>query len=290
MTPSPQEHDECHHDSRQQTIMFETVVASMNEMVELWKMNDTFWIDSSSDRRCFIHRDIYGRKFSNQVLPYQTSTGRIESSKDCGIVSMTAMELIHNFLDPVKWMNLFPTIVTKAKTIEVLESGTWEGSMQLLKLENFSSYVVVDNLMQHGLWWIFHMIYSMTFIVVYLVSLGSSHLIVQFKIWAMAKVSLIIQVKRVTYISLFICSLFLTVTWVEHVQVYEKYQVNHIFRDLLCDREAYGAKRWIVTLQRMYERFNFQMDSTCPTRHDFKGRLVRKQSIVNFSSLQGSFS
>ena len=30
-------------------------------------------------------------------------------------------------------MNLFPTIVTKAKTIEVLDSGTWGGSMQLVK-------------------------------------------------------------------------------------------------------------------------------------------------------------
>uniref|UniRef100_A0A3Q7I2H3 START domain-containing protein n=1 Tax=Solanum lycopersicum TaxID=4081 RepID=A0A3Q7I2H3_SOLLC len=132
ISQSPQEHDECNQHSRQQKIMFETVVASMNEMVELWKMNDPFWVDSSSDRRCFIYREIYGRKFSNQVLPPQTSTGRIESSKDCGIVLMTAVELIHNFLDPVKWMNLFPTIVTKAKTIEVLDSGTWGGSMQLM--------------------------------------------------------------------------------------------------------------------------------------------------------------
>ena len=68
--------------------------------------------------------------------------------------------------------------------------------------------------------------------------------------------------------------LLLQVTWVEHVQVYEKYQVNHIFRDLLCDREAYGAKRWIVTLQRMCERFNFQMGSTYPNRHDSKGGLI----------------
>ncbi|TMX05105.1 hypothetical protein EJD97_002311 [Solanum chilense] len=132
MSPSPQEHDEFHHDSRQQTIMFETIVASMNEMVELWKTNDPFWVDPSSDERCSIHRESYGRKFSNQVLPYETSTTRIESSKDCGIVSMTAVELIHNFLDPVKWMNLFPTIVTKARTIEVLDSGSWGGSIQLM--------------------------------------------------------------------------------------------------------------------------------------------------------------
>nr|XP_025883818.1 homeobox-leucine zipper protein HDG8-like [Solanum lycopersicum] len=251
MTPSPQEHDECHHDSRQQTIMFETVVASMNEMVELWKMNDTFWIDSSSDRRCFIHRDIYGRKFSNQVLPYQTSTGRIESSKDCGIVSMTAMELIHNFLDPVKWMNLFPTIVTKAKTIEVLESGTWEGSMQLVKYM-YEKMHILSPLVEAREF----------FFVRCCRQLDAT--------WIMVDISYDI-----------FNDIHSGVTWVEHVQVYEKYQVNHIFRDLLCDREAYGAKRWIVTLQRMYERFNFQMDSTCPTRHDFKGLFHDPEGLKN---------
>uniref|UniRef100_K4CTV0 START domain-containing protein n=1 Tax=Solanum lycopersicum TaxID=4081 RepID=K4CTV0_SOLLC len=71
------------------------------------------------------------------------------------------------------------------------------------------------------------------------------------------------------------------VTWVEHVQVYEKYQVNHIFRDLLCDREAYGAKRWIVTLQRMRERFNFNMGSTYPNRHDSKGEFHDPEGIKN---------
>ncbi|KAK6780347.1 hypothetical protein RDI58_022531 [Solanum bulbocastanum] len=34
--------------------------------------------------------------------------------------------------EQVKWMNLFPTIVTKARTIEVLDFGTWGGSIQLM--------------------------------------------------------------------------------------------------------------------------------------------------------------
>uniref|UniRef100_K4D789 START domain-containing protein n=1 Tax=Solanum lycopersicum TaxID=4081 RepID=K4D789_SOLLC len=45
---------------------------------------------------------------------------------------MTASELIHHFLDLVKWMELFPMIVTKARIVEVLDYGTWEGSIQLM--------------------------------------------------------------------------------------------------------------------------------------------------------------
>ncbi|KAK6774935.1 hypothetical protein RDI58_025936 [Solanum bulbocastanum] len=132
MSPSRQEHYEFHHDNRQKTDMFEIVVASMNEMFELLQMNDPIWVDSSSDGGCFIHRENYERIFPNLNRPYKSATARIESSKDCGVVSMTAIELIHSFLDPVKWMNLFPTIVVKARTIEVLDSGTLGGSIQLM--------------------------------------------------------------------------------------------------------------------------------------------------------------
>ncbi|XP_015087432.1 homeobox-leucine zipper protein ROC8-like [Solanum pennellii] len=272
MSPSPQEHDEYHHDSRQQKILFETAVASMNEMVKLWEMNDPFWVDSSSDRRCFIHREIYGRKFSNQVLPYQTSMGRIESSKDFGIVSMTAIELIHNFLDPVKWMNLFPTIVTAAKTIEVLDSGTWGGSIQLMyeKLHILSPLVEAREFLfirccrqLDATTWI---MVDISYDIFNEIQSG-----VPCYSWKFPSGCVIQDMGNGQS----------KVTWVEHVQVYEKYQVNSIFRDLLCDREAYGAKRWIVTLQRMCERCNFSMGSTYPTRHDFKGVFHDPEGVKN---------
>ncbi|TMX05108.1 hypothetical protein EJD97_002314 [Solanum chilense] len=241
MSPSPQEHDEYHHDSRQQKIMFETAVACMNEMVKLWEMNDPFWVDSSSDRRCFIHREIYGRKFSNQVLPYQTSMGRIESSKDFGIVSMTAIELIHNFLDPMyeKLHILSPLVEAREflfiRCCRQLDATTW--------IMVDISYDIFNEI-QSGV-----PCYSWKF---------PSGCVIQDMGNGQSKV-----------------------TWVEHVQVYEKYQVNCIFRDLLCDREAYGAKRWIVTLQRMCERCNFSMGSTYPTRHDFKGVFHDLEGLKN---------
>ncbi|XP_049406712.1 homeobox-leucine zipper protein ROC8-like [Solanum stenotomum] len=272
MSPSPQEHDEFHHDNRQKTITFETVVASMNEMLELLKMNDPIWVDSSSDVRSLIHREGYERPFPNQVQPYQTSNARIESSKDCGIVSMTAIELIDNFLDPVKWMNLFPTIVTKARTIKVLDSGTWRGSIQLMyeKLHILSPLVEARDF----------------FFIRCCRQLDPTT-------WIMMDVSYDIfneiQSGVPSYSWKFPSGCAIQdmgngqskVTWVEHVQVYEKYQVNRIFRNLLCGRETYGAKRWIVTLQRMSERYSFAMGATCPTRHDFKGVFHDPEGLKN---------
>uniref|UniRef100_M1B3L6 Homeobox protein GLABRA2 n=1 Tax=Solanum tuberosum TaxID=4113 RepID=M1B3L6_SOLTU len=71
------------------------------------------------------------------------------------------------------------------------------------------------------------------------------------------------------------------VAWIEHVQIDEKCQVNHIFRDLLCGRQTYGAERWIVTLQRMSERYNFAMPVTCATTDDSQGEGVK--NVMNLS-------
>uniref|UniRef100_K4CTU6 START domain-containing protein n=1 Tax=Solanum lycopersicum TaxID=4081 RepID=K4CTU6_SOLLC len=243
--------------------MFETIVASMNEMVELWKINDPSWVDSSSDRRCFIHREIHGRKFSNQVLPPQTSTGRIELSKDCGIVSMT----MDFELEQVKWMNLFPTIVTKAKTIEVLDSvlGEMYEKLHILSpLVGAREFFFIRGCRQlDATTWI---LVDISYDIFNDIQSGVPSYSWKFPSGCAIKDMGNGQSK---------------VTWVEHVQVYEKYQVNHIFRDLLCDREAYGAKRWIVILQRMCERINFQMGSTYPNRHDSKGVFHDPEEIKN---------
>ncbi|KDP35728.1 hypothetical protein JCGZ_10500 [Jatropha curcas] len=56
------------------------------------------------------------------------------------------------------------------------------------------------------------------------------------------------------------------VTWVEHVEVDDKTQTHRLYRDLICGNSAYGAARWIVTLQRMCERFAFTSGEIAPPR------------------------
>lgn len=107
MSPSSQEHSESHHDNRQKTIMLELIAASVNEMIELLHMNHPIWVDSTSDGRCFIHHESYEGIFPQRNRPYKSATTRIESSRDSGIVPMTAVELINNFIDPVSFLNAF---------------------------------------------------------------------------------------------------------------------------------------------------------------------------------------
>ncbi|CAH2079756.1 unnamed protein product [Thlaspi arvense] len=51
------------------------------------------------------------------------------------------------------------------------------------------------------------------------------------------------------------CNVLQVVTWIEHVEIDHKPDTHPMYRDLLCGGSSgYGAKRWIVTLERMCER------------------------------------
>lgn len=45
------------------------------------------------------------------------------------------------------------------------------------------------------------------------------------------------------------------VTWIEHMEIEEKAPIHLLFRDLVGSGAAFGAHRWLTTLQRTCERF-----------------------------------
>ncbi|KAL5995490.1 hypothetical protein ACLOJK_025552 [Asimina triloba] len=56
------------------------------------------------------------------------------------------------------------------------------------------------------------------------------------------------------------------ITWVEHVEIEEKTPVHRIYRELINRGMAFGAQRWLATLQRMCERFACLMVTSTSTR------------------------
>ncbi|KAH0681174.1 hypothetical protein KY290_021050 [Solanum tuberosum] len=272
ISSSLQENYGFHHDNRDKPSIFEIGVAAMNEMVELLKLNNPIWIESPCYEGCFIHREVHDKLFPNQYRPSKSPTTRFESSKVCGIVPMNAIELIQNFLDPIKWMNMFPTIVTKARTIEVLDSGNMGGSIQLM----YEKLHILSPLLEARDY----------FFIRYCRKLDQTT-------WIMVDVSydLIkeIQSGEPSHAWKFPSGCAIRdmdngesmVTWIEHVQVDEKMQVHHIFRNLLIGYETYGAKRWIITLQRMSERYNVEVGATCFTRDDLKGVVNDPEGLDN---------
>ena len=78
------------------------------------------------------------------------------------------------------------------------------------------------------------------------------------------------------------------VTWVEHVEIEDKTPTHRLYRDLIHRGLAFGAERWLATLQRMCERFACLMVKGTSTRDLGGGTSDRKKGQKNL--LKKTFS
>ncbi|KAI8536604.1 hypothetical protein RHMOL_Rhmol10G0270500 [Rhododendron molle] len=85
----------------EKSVMIETAVGAMGELLRLLRVNEPVWVKSSADGRYILHRDSYNKLFP-KLNHFTNSTARIESSKDSGVVAMSAIHLVDMFLDSVK--------------------------------------------------------------------------------------------------------------------------------------------------------------------------------------------
>ncbi|XP_052196358.1 homeobox-leucine zipper protein ROC8-like isoform X3 [Diospyros lotus] len=288
----------------EKSLMIETAISAMDELLRLLRVNEPLWIKSPMDGGYVLHRDSYDKLFprSNQ---FKSSTAWIESSKDSGVVPMSGRHLLDMFLDAVhpditcfkciifctrnefvclialflqnKWVDIFPTIVTKARTIEVLDTrilGDQGGVLQLMyeQMHILSPLVVPREF--------YFLRYCQE---------------VEPCMWVMVDIS---------------CDFFredprtsppqswklpsgcmiedksngcCEVTWVEHVEVDDQSQTHYLYRDLICGGSAFGAQRWIFTLQRMSERLAC---STGSLSHELAGVIDMpegRRSVMDLS-------
>ncbi|VFQ99718.1 unnamed protein product [Cuscuta campestris] len=221
-------------------IMIETVAAAMEEVVELLQADEPLWTRSPDDEgRLVLHLESYDKLFAKRNY-LRSRTARTESSKDSGIVSATPVELIQMCLDPMyeKMHVLSPMVAPRdfifLRYCQQLEPNTWV--MVDVSYDDYSfKDLVIDTTTT---------------------SASSSH-----DSWRLPSGCLIQDLHNGKSM----------VTWVEHVQVDDKLQTHCLYKDLIRDGLAYGAKRWMATLQRMSERYGFFLGlRSVPPRHELE--------------------
>lgn len=235
----------------EKTRMSETVASAMDELIKLLRANEPLWVKSPNDGRYVIHHDSYEELF-HRAAQIKSSSAQIESSKDSTLVGMSAMQLVEMFLDSNRWADLFPRIVTKARTIQVLETGmvgTKHGALLLMYAEmHILSPLVAPRkfyFLRHcqkieaGQWAVVDVSYD------FLKQVSRT--------WKLPSGCMIQDMSNG-------CS---KVTWVEHVEVDDKSQTHRLFRDLIYGSAAYGSDRWVTSLERMCERL--LMEQNVPT-------------------------
>ena len=69
------------------------------------------------------------------------------------------------------------------------------------------------------------------------------------------------------------------VTWVEHMEIEDTVPIHLLYRDLILSGAAFGAHRWLSTLQRACERYACLATAGMPHR-DIAGGTCTLQLVV----------
>ncbi|KAK6921380.1 Homeobox domain [Dillenia turbinata] len=242
------------------SLMADIAATAMDELLRLLQTNEPLWIKSPTNGRDVLNLDSYEHLFPRANNHLKTVNVHIEASRDSGVVIMNALALVDMFMDSNKWMELFPTIVSMARTIEVIPTGVLggqSGSLQLMyaELQVLSPLVPTREFyflrycqqIEQGLWAIVDVSYDLP---------QDNQSTSQYRSHKHPSGCLIQDMPNG----------YSKVTWVEHVEVEDKTLIHPLYRELVHSGLAFGAERWLATLQRMCERFACLMVTSTSTR------------------------
>eukprot|EP00250_Pteridium_aquilinum_P016242 c23020_g1_i1 orf=781-3153(-) len=225
-------------------LVIELAVASMEELLQVAQAGEPLWVADASCGEVIQH-EAYLQRFPRGIGP--TPLGlKSETSRHTGLVIMNSTSLVEAFMDVNRWAEMFPSIVSRVQTVEVLSTGiagTYDGAIQLMYAEFHVPSPLVPTRENYFLRY----------------SKRVEHL------WVVVDVS-IDSLRGNPPPSLVRCrrrpsgcvieempSGYSKVTWVEHVEA-DTRGVHSLYQAYVNGGMAFGAVRWLCTLQRQCER------------------------------------
>ncbi|KAI6694292.1 hypothetical protein NL676_022002 [Syzygium grande] len=242
------------------SLMADVAANALDEFLRLAQTDEPLWMKSATDGRDTLNLESYERMFPRASSHLKNPDIRTEASRESRVVIMNGLALIDMFMDLNKWAELFPAIVSAAKTIEVISPGlltSQNGSLQLMygELQVLSPLLPTREFyflrycqqIEQGLWAIVDVSFDLSRYDQFASQSRSQKL----------PSGCLIQDLPNGYSK---------VTWVEHVEIEDKAPIHRLYRDLIYSGLAFGAERWIATLERMCERIACLMVTGSSTR------------------------
>ncbi|XP_010057969.2 homeobox-leucine zipper protein MERISTEM L1 [Eucalyptus grandis] len=236
-------------------LIVELAVAAMEELIRMAQGGEPLWIPAGSGQPSeILNEDEYFRIFPRGIGPKPFGF-KSEASRESAVVIMNHINLVEILMDEHQWSGVFCGIVSRAMTIEVLSTGVagnYNGALQVMTAEFQVPSPLVPS--------------RENYFVRYCKQHGDGT-------WAVVDVSLdnirgnpILRSRRRPSGCLIqeLPNGYSKVTWVEHVEVDDR-AVHSIYRPLVNCGLAFGAKRWVATLDRQCERLASSMANNIPS-------------------------
>ncbi|CAA7054700.1 unnamed protein product [Microthlaspi erraticum] len=233
-------------------MVVELAVAAMEELVRMAQTGDPLWVSSDNSVE-ILKEEEYFRTFPRGIGPKPIGL-RSEASRDSTVVIMNHINLVEILMDVNQWSSVFCGIVSRALTLEVLSTGVagnYNGALQVMTAEFQVPSPLVPTREN------------------YFVRYCKQH---SDGIWAVVDVSLdslrpspITRSRRRPSGCLIqeLQNGYSKVTWVEHTEV-DDGSVHTMYKPLVNTGLAFGAKRWVATLDRQCERLASSMANNIP--------------------------
>ncbi|CAM8925095.1 unnamed protein product [Rhodiola kirilowii] len=242
----------------ERSMLLEVALAAMDELIKLAQCNEPLWVKSSEGVRDILNGEEYMRTFT-PCMGMKPNGYVTEASRETGVVIINSLALVETLMDSNRWAEMFPCMIARAATIEVISSGmggTRNGSLQLMhaELQVLSPLVPVRE--------------------VNFLRFCKQH---AEGIWAVVDVSIesvrdtsgapaYVKCRRLPS-GCFVEDLpngYSKVTWVEHAE-YDESEVHQLYRPLLSSGLGFGAHRWVATLQRQCQSLAILMSCAVPS-------------------------
>ncbi|KAG5561375.1 hypothetical protein RHGRI_004413 [Rhododendron griersonianum] len=235
-------------------MIIELAVAAMEELIRMAQAGEPLWIPSPDKSSEILSEEEYFRTFPRGIGPKPLGL-KSEASRESAVVIMNHINLVEILMDANQWTNVFSGLVSRAMTLEVLSTGVagnYNGALQVMTAEYQVPSPLVPTREN------------------YFVRYCKQH---ADGTWAVVDVSLdnlrpsaMSRCRRRPSGCLIqeVPNGYSKVTWVEHVEVDDR-AVHSIYRPLVNAGLAFGAKRWVATLDRQCERLASAMANNIPT-------------------------
>ncbi|XP_004492678.1 homeobox-leucine zipper protein ANTHOCYANINLESS 2-like isoform X2 [Cicer arietinum] len=243
--------------SMERSMLLELALAATDELMKMAQNSEPLWINKSFEGgREILNHEEYTKIIST---PNCKQNGFVyEASRETGVVIINSLALVETLMDSNRWSEMFPCVIARSSTTEVISNGingTRNGALQLMhgELQVLSPLVPVREVnflrfcKQHaeGVW-------AVVDVSIDRMRETSSDASPNFLNCRKLPSGCVVQDMPNGYSK---------VTWVEHME-YDERQVHELYRGLLRSGMGFGAQRWVATLQRQCECLAILMSST----------------------------
>ncbi|MCE0481959.1 hypothetical protein HAX54_040185 [Datura stramonium] len=230
--------------------IIKVAMAAMEELLEMAQMGEPLWFPSIDGATNFLNEEEYERRFSRGSGPMRQGI-KIEASRETIVVIVNHINLVEILMDTNQWASFFSSIVSTALTVNMLSNGLAENLNGAMKMIYAEFQVPSPQIPTRDCYFVRYCKRTAN---------GT---------WAIVDVSLdhtpttrcrkrpsgcLIKEMPNGYSK---------VTWIEHIEV-DDTLIKNIYMPLINSGLAFGAKRWIATLDRQCERLASAMATDLP--------------------------